>query len=35
VYADPCCRIADADHDGDVDLLDFALFQRLCNGSPR
>jgi hypothetical protein len=28
LYAAPCCRSADYDDDGDVDLVDFAVFQR-------
>ncbi len=34
LYTEPCCRTADTDDDGDVDLLDFAAFQWLGAAPP-
>jgi hypothetical protein len=31
-WTDPCCQYADFDHDGDIDMDDFAIFQRCYSG---
>ena len=33
LYLDACCGLADFDHDGDSDLVDFAAWQRSMSGS--